>query len=132
MGAVEVGVYFGGAHRAVTKQFLHLTYACAALQQVGGKAVTQGVGADGFGDTCGHGCTLYDVEHRHARELPASLVEKQIILRGGIGRGGAARDIESDLAHGLFTHGNNTFLVAFADNLYELLIEVNVAKVQRG
>ena len=53
--AVEVGVDFGGGDAFVAEHFLHGTEVGAALHEVGGERVAEGVWADGLGDagSCG-------------------------------------------------------------------------------
>ena len=46
MLCVEVGVYLGGEDTLVAEQLLYLTDACATLQQMRRKGVTEGVGAN--------------------------------------------------------------------------------------
>ena len=82
---VDVGIYLGGAYVFVAEHALYDTQVGAALEQVGGKGVTESVRADGLLDSCLLGQHLDDVEHGDARQALLEVgTYKQVILVAGL------------------------------------------------
>ena len=63
---IDVGVYLRGAYVFVAQHALDDAQVGTSLEQVGGEGVAQGVGADGFLDSCQLGQFFDDVKHRDA------------------------------------------------------------------
>lgn len=105
---------------------------CPALQEVCGKGVAQGVGADGFGDACEGGILAQVVEHRNARKTAAPpLADKHEILLARLGRdGGAVDKPQPQLFGGAGRHGHKPFLAPLAHNPQESFFEKQIGHFQ--
>lgn len=79
-GAVDMRVDFGGGDALVPQHALDGPQVGASLEQVGGKRVAEGVGADGFPDTRAPGQLLDEVEYHDAPDAVAPAGEKHVIL----------------------------------------------------
>src|SRR5205807_3551315 len=71
VAAVEVGVNGGGGDGDVTQELLHDAQVGAALQQVGGERVTQGVRVNASRDARAARMAAQDLPPAHARQRPA-------------------------------------------------------------
>ena len=70
--AVDVHVDFGGAYAFVAEHSLNGTEVGSTFEQVGGKAVAEGVGTDGWADTCAQAELFDDMEDGDARQRGAA------------------------------------------------------------
>lgn len=73
MFGIEVGIDFGCEDALVAQQLLYLTNTRPALQEVGGKGVAQGVGADTLIYTRILGCTADDIKDHNTRKAATSV-----------------------------------------------------------
>ena len=80
MLCVEVGIYLCCEDTLVTEQLLYLTDACATLQQMRCKGVTEGVGANLLCYACTQARLLDDGEDHHTRKFSSAIIQKECIL----------------------------------------------------
>ena len=79
--AINVGIDFGSTNAFVPQHGLNGAQVGSALQQVGGKAVSEGVGRDGLLDARLFGVDLDVVEYSDARQmLLARRTDKDVIF----------------------------------------------------
>ena len=84
-GAVDVDVDLGRGDALVAQHLLDGTQVGAALKQMGGKAVAQGVRADDLADACQFAQLLDDVENHLACQHCATAVQEQDVLAAALG-----------------------------------------------
>ena len=75
-GAIHVGVDLGSIDVGMAQEFLYHTQIRSALQQMGGKTVSQRVGREPARKTGFSGDAFDQIPHRYPRKAPATLVEK--------------------------------------------------------
>ena len=84
-----MGVFLGRGQTGVTEEFLDGAQVGPGLEQVGGKAVAQRVGAGFQADAAGAGVVRHNAGHAAGGQTSAATVEKDGRTLGG--RGLAAR-----------------------------------------
>ena len=88
----DVGVDHGGFDVFVPEEFLDSAYVVAALEEVGGEAVPEGVGGDGFLDACGFGGGA----DRFLEEAFVEVVAHGFFGEGVDGKGGGGDEVLPD------------------------------------
>ena len=78
--SVEMGVDFGGGDAFVAQHLLYGTEIGAALHEVRGERVAEGVRTDGLGDAGGCSQRLDNQENHFAGKLAATTVEEHDVL----------------------------------------------------
>ena len=134
VAAVQMHVYFCGANVFVAEHGLYGTEVGASLQQMGGKAVAEGVGADVFGDA-GLFCVFLDEDKEaDAAEMAASgggdenvvLFPRNDLQPLAHGKPGA------ELACGLSANGDKAFFPSLSVYSYVAVFQEKVADFQRA
>lgn len=116
--AVQVGVDLRGGDAFVAEHLLHGAQVGAALHQVGGEGVTEGVGRDGLGDAGLLYQVFDDQEDHHAGEAAAPPVEEQYVflalLHGLVDADGVG--VQLDVLRSGGAHRHQALLIALADH----------------
>lgn len=81
---VDFGVDFGSRYLLMSEHHLDGSQIGSALEQMGGKRMTEGMGRDLLLDARLLTVTLDDIEHHDTRQLPAEAVEEDIILKSAL------------------------------------------------
>ena len=114
--AVQMGVYLRRQNTFVAQHFLHLADTRAPFQQMRRKRVAEGVGAYVFVDARPPGRLFDDREDHHARQLPASVVQKYgVFLLVFVVEVAAVFQPAADFLAGRRAHRYQPLFVSFAD-----------------
>ena len=129
---VEVCVQLGGGDVLVAEHGLDGVEAGAALEQVSGEGVAEGVGADGFRDARGLRLELDEVEHGDAREVAAARVGQEYVVLLALARLDllAVDEPQLQLAHGARREGHEALFAALALDAEVAFGEVEVGDLE--
>ena len=128
--AVNVRIDFSGRYALVTEHELNDTQVCTALEQMGGKGVTESVWTHAFLYADTRHKFLDVVEHRYARErlFQALTDEDKILITAFYGYSVTVGKIGLQFGNGTRGNGDKALLVALAGNTYELFLEVEIGQ----
>ena len=115
---VEMGINLGGCDAFVSEHLLDGAQVGAAFYQVGGKGVAEGMRGDVLGDPRQADQVFEEQEDHHAGELAAAAVEEEDVFIPGFYRlmGPDLVGIDADIFCGRIADGNQSLLIAFADD----------------
>ena len=116
---IDVGVDFGGKDGFVAKHLLYGAEVGAHFNEVGGKGVTEGVGADRFVDACFGGEVFDDVKDHNPAQTGTPAIEKEdvfIFRRNGGQVPADGIKVEVDVKNGSTANGYESFFVVFAND----------------
>ncbi len=127
-----MGVYLGGAYRLMAQHGLNGTQVGTALQEVGGKAVAEGMGADILLDAGTLGIVLDIDKEGDAAQLGASLgANEDIVFVSGLGLDGDPDHKPlAQLLYGLLAYGDKALLAPLAVNTDIALLEEELAHLE--
>jgi len=125
--AGDVSVNFRRGDGGMTEEFLNDAEVGAVFEQVSRKTVAQHVRCD-IPSNPGTTNALFDAEPEcDRRERRAALCEKDVGWRArSYEFGPSDRDVAFESGHGLLARGQDTFFVAFADDVNETSFEVEL------
>ena len=83
MIAAHMGIELGGDHAGVTEQLLDRAQVGTILEQMGGEAVSQGMGREFPGDTGFGGYSFNQSPDMTAAEAIAPVIEKECLYLSG-------------------------------------------------
>lgn len=128
---IDMGITLGGGDVGMAQHFLDDAEGGLVGEEVGGEGVTKGVGGDGASDTGFDGIrTDHGPEGFPAQRFTTAGEKKR-------GRGGGAGEVGANffavllnVGKGSFSHGDDTFLAAFAEatDVAGILMEVGEAQ----
>ena len=116
--AVNMSIYFGGGDALVTEHCLYHTQVGTALKQMGGKGVTERVGAYILLYPCRQHKLFYEMEYHDARQgfLQPLADEHEILVARFYGYTVAVAEIGLELGYGTRRNGHKALLASFTGN----------------
>lgn len=123
--SVHLCVDFGGGNLFVSEHHLDGAEVGSSLEQMGGKSVAEGVGADLLLNASLLCISTHDVEDHHAAQLTAEAVQEDMILEPRLHRQFITEgEVVMDLAQGRRGDGDDSLFAALAiDHDVALLFE---------
>ena len=127
-----------GGHAGVPEQFLHGAHVRAALDQVRGKGMAQGVRMEWFGDAGPLPGCFDDFPYRLPRDALAAFVEKQCAPLGNLGAGALFQlatpriEVCGDGPACVTAQGHKPLLGALAHESRDVLVQVDVVQIRTG
>ena len=127
-----MGVYLGSTYVFVPEHTLDDAEVGPPLEQMGGKGVAEGVGADGLREACLFGQLLDDMEHGDARHtFPEVGTHEEVVLVSGLDVYlGPVGEVGHDLGNGPVRDGYEPLLAAFTLDLDVALLQVEVRELE--
>ena len=132
VGAVDMHIYLGSGDLLVTQHGLDGAQVGTALEEVGGKAVAEGMRTDILLDSRLLSIILYIYKEGDAAELGAALgADEDIVLVAGLGLD-RHPDNEplAEFCHSLFANGDKALLASLAMNADIALLEEELAHLK--
>ena len=114
----------------MAEHFLDDAEVGAALDEVRGEGVAEGVGGDFFVDPGEQRLVLDEVEDGHPAERAAVFVEEGDVVEGGFGGLGTRIEVGAEGVCRHFAERHEALFVALADHAHEALLEVDVRDLQ--
>lgn len=124
-GSVDMNIDFGSGNALVAQHLLDGSQVGAALEQVGGETVAQGVGTDDLAHSCQFAQLFDDVENHLAREHGSASVQEEDVLAASLHNlvGTRLLQIQIDLFDGDRRNRDYALFVALTLNDHVALLD---------